>query len=327
VRKIFEAIAAKVNDEPCVTYLGPGSAGHYVKMVHNSIEYGIMQLIAESYDVMKSGLGLSNVEIGSIYAQWNQSRLNSYLIEITAEIFQQREPHTSQPLLDVILDVAKQKGTGIWASEDSLKLRIPMPTINTAVAMRDLSVFKSDRETLSTKLNGPKAHFTGQSETALTQLENALYVSMILTYSQGISLLGAASQTYQYQLNLSAICKIWRGGCIIRSALLDPLAEAYGKQPDLSTLLLDAHFGQEVSNYQQDLRETLLTAMGMGIPVPALSATLSYYDAYRRSWLPANLIQAQRDFFGAHTYERIDEAGSFHTEWGQPVKEQAYAHQ
>jgi len=326
VRPIFEAISAHVNQEPCVAYMGPGSAGHYVKMVHNGIEYGLMQLIAESYDLLKSGLGLGNEEIGKIYSQWNQGRLNGFLMEITAEIFSQQEPKSGKPLLDLILDVAKQKGTGIWASEDSMKLRMPVPTIDTAVAMRDLSVFKKDRETLSKQLTGPQKGYEGDRNALIAQIENALYASMIMTYAQGMSLLRAASQTYNYNLDLSTIAKIWRGGCIIRSALLEPIAQAYRKEPNLSTLLLDEHFKQEISSLQGDLRQSVVKGIELGVPVPALSATLAYYDAYRRVWLPANLIQAQRDYFGAHTYERVDEAGTFHTEWGQTLKEQAYAH-
>jgi 6-phosphogluconate dehydrogenase len=326
VRPVFEAVAAHVGQEPCVAYLGPGSAGHYVKMVHNGIEYGLMQLIAESYDLMKTGLGMSNEEMGQVYARWNQSGLNSFLIEITAEIFKQREPQSGKPLLDLILDVAKQKGTGIWASEDSMKLRMPIPTIDTAVAMRDLSVFKKDREKLSRELIGPEKEDIQDRSVMLRQLENALHACMILTYAQGMSLLRAASQTYGYGLNLSTIARIWRGGCIIRSALLDHIADAYQKEPDLSTLLLDKYFGHEVAVRQRDLRQVVMTAMQLGVPVSAFAVSLSYYDAYRRSWLPANLIQAQRDFFGAHSYERIDEEGIFHTEWGETLKEQAYAH-
>jgi 6-phosphogluconate dehydrogenase len=326
VQHVFEAAAAHVGHEPCVAYLGPGSAGHYVKMVHNGIEYGIMQLIAESYDLMKSGLGMSDDEMGRVYAQWNQAEFNSFLMEITAEIFKQKDPKSGNPLLDLILDVAEQKGTGIWASEDSMKLRMPMPTIDTAVAMRDLSVFKKDRETLSRQLSGPQETFDGDPNTLLKQLENALYASTILTYAQGMSLLRAASQTYNYHLNLSTIAKIWRGGCIIRSALLEPIAEAYQKAPDLSTLLLDRYFAHEISARQKDMRNIVITGVRLGIPVPALSASLAYYDAYRRDWLPANLIQAQRDFFGAHHYERVDEKGIFHTEWGQTLKEQTHAH-
>jgi len=326
VQPIFEAVAAHVGQEPCVAYMGPGSAGHYVKMVHNGIEYGLMQLIAETYDFMKTGLGMSNEEMGQVYARWNQGGLQSYLLEITAEIFTQQESNTGKPLVDLILDVAKQKGTGIWASEDSMKLRMPIPIIDTAVAMRDLSVFKKDREILSKTLPGPKKQAMQDREGLLQQLENALMASMILTYAQGMSLLRAASQTYGYELDLSVIAKIWRGGCIIRSALLDPIAEAYRKAPDLSTLLLDKRFGTEVATRQADLRSIVTTAINLGIPVSAFAVTLGYYDAYRRDWLPANLIQAQRDFFGAHTYERIDEQGTFHTEWGQTLKEQAYAH-
>lgn len=326
IRPVFEAVAAQADSEPCVAYLGPGSAGHYVKMVHNGIEYGLMQLIAESYDLMKTGLGMTNDEMGEVYARWNQSGLNSFLIEITAEVFKQREPQTDKPLLDLVLDVARQKGTGIWASEDSMKLRMPVPTIDTAVAMRDLSVFRKDRETLSRRLTGPEKEDVPDRSIILKQLENALHACMILTYAQGMSLLRAASQTYRYGLNLATIAGIWRGGCIIRSAFLAPIMDAYRTEPDLSTLLLDAYFGQEMAIREHDLRQVVITAMRMGIPVPAFAVSLGYYDAYRRSWLPANLIQAQRDFFGAHTYERVDEEGTFHTEWGETLKEQAYAH-
>lgn len=327
VRPIFEAIAAHVNNEPCVAYMGPGSAGHYVKMVHNGIEYGLMQLIAESYDLMKSGLGLSNSELAQVYERWNQTKLNSFLVEITAEIFKQIDPSSGKEMIDLILDVAKQKGTGIWASQDAMTLGVPVSTLDTAVAMRDLSVFKKDRERLSAKLSGPHDCYPGDRQTLLQQLENALAASMILTYAQGLSLLQAASNTYGYNLNMRAVAKIWRGGCIIRSALLEPIAHAFQKTPSLSILLLDGHFNQELSMRQQDLRNVVMSAIGLGIPVSALSASLGYYDAYRRSWLPSNLIQAQRDFFGAHTYERIDEVGTFHTEWGQTVRGQAYAHQ
>lgn len=324
VRPIFEAIAAQVNNEPCVAYMGPGSAGHYVKMVHNGIEYGLMQLIAESYDLMKSGLGLSNRELAEVYDRWNQTELNSFLIEITAEIFKQTDPSSGAEMIDLILDVAKQKGTGIWSSQDAMTLGVPVPTLDTAVALRDLSVFKKDRECLSAKLLGPKEHYRGERQSLIQQVEHALMASIILTYAQGMSLLHAASKTYSYNLNMRAIAKIWRGGCIIRSALLEPIAHAFQEEPGLSTLLLDGHFCQELSRRQQDLRNIVMTATSLGIPASAFSASLGYYDAYRHSWLPANLIQAQRDFFGAHTYERIDEAGTFHTEWGQTLREQAY---
>lgn len=327
VRPVFEAVAAHVkNEEPCVAYLGPGSSGHYVKMVHNGIEYGLMQLIAESYDLMKVGLGFSNDELAKVYQDWNRVALNSYLMEITAKIFQEKDSGGNKRLIDLIQDVAKQKGTGIWASEDSMKLRMPVPTIDTAVAMRDMSVFKKDRERLAKTLDGPKQSFQGDKQVLLKRLENALYASVILTYAQGMSLLSAASQTYGYNLNLSTIAKIWRGGCIIRSALLEPIAEAYRKSPKLTTLLLDDYFGSEVSSRQEDLREIVIVATGLGIPLTAFSASLGYYDAYRQAQSSANLIQAQRDFFGAHTYERIDEVGTFHTEWGQTIREQAYAH-
>jgi 6-phosphogluconate dehydrogenase len=334
VRAVLEAIAAHVNGEPCVAYMGPDSAGHYVKMVHNGIEYGLMQLIAESYDILKTGLGFDNQRLGRIFSEWNQHGLNSFLIEITAAIFQQKIPEKNVDLIDEIQDITKQKGTGIWASADSMQLRIPIPTIDTAVAMRDLSVFKHDRTQLSQKRQESKSSLDRSTITDLSvdherwtnALENALYASLILTYAQGMSLLRAASEMYHYQLDLKTVAKIWRGGCIIRSSLLDPIAGAYEKNPDLSTLLLDEHFGSELSARQADLRSIITFAIDRSIPVSGLMASLGYYGAYRRAWLPANLIQAQRDYFGAHTYERIDEKGIFHTEWGQTLREQAHAH-
>jgi 6-phosphogluconate dehydrogenase len=317
VRPILEAAAAKVGDDPCVTYLGPNSAGHYVKMVHNGIEYGLMQLIAETYDLMKRGLGLTNDKLHAVYDKWNRGELKSYLMEITANIFLQKDEKTEKKLVDVILDQAKQKGTGKWTSQEALDLQVPTPTIDVAVVMRDLSGYKAERKAAGAVLRGPAPAFKGEKERFISQVEKALYVGMIVTYAQGMALLKQASETNGYGLNLEAVARIWRGGCIIRAALLEDFRAAYQAKSDLPNLLMDSHLAKEVISRQDDLRTVVSIAVKRGIPVPGLMSTLSYYDGYRSAWLPANLIQAQRDYFGAHTYERIDEKGTFHTQWGQ----------
>ncbi len=317
VRPIFEAAAAHVNGEPCVTYLGPGSAGHYVKMVHNGIEYGLMQLIGESYDLMKRGLGLTDDELHAVYDGWNQAELDAYLMEITANIFLHVDEKTGKRLIDVILDAAKQKGTGMWTSQDAMALQVPVPTIDIAVAMRNLSAFESERVAASKALNGPTPTFRGERESFMQQLRNALYAAMIITYAQGMAQLRIASSSYEYDLDLETVARIWRGGCIIRAALLEDIRRAYRTRPDLPNLLMDAHFGQEVVGRQQDLRSVVSSAAELGIPTPGLMVSLAYFDGYRSAWLPANLVQAQRDYFGAHTYERVDEKGVFHTRWEQ----------
>jgi 6-phosphogluconate dehydrogenase len=317
VRAILEAIAAHVDGEPCVTYLGPGSAGHYVKMVHNGIEYGFMQLIAETYDLMKRGLGLSDDELHDVYGRWNEGELESYLVEITSKIFSQKDPETGGPLIDVILDAAKQKGTGKWTSQDAMDLQAPVPTIDVAVTMRNMSAMDPERESASKVISGPEPNFEGDREGWIRRLRKALYASMIVTYAQGMDQLQVASQEYDYDLDLEAVARIWRGGCIIRAALLEKIRAAYKGQPDLPNLLVDPQIGELVETRQQDLRYVASAAAQSGIPAPALMVSLGYFDAYRSAWLPANLIQAQRDFFGSHTYERIDEKGRFHTEWGK----------
>lgn len=315
VRPLFEAIAAKVHGEPCVAYLGPGSAGHYVKMVHNGIEYGLMQLIAETYDVMKRGLNLDDDALHAIYARWNQTELQSYLLEITAQIFRKVDPHTGKRLIDVILDEAAQKGTGMWTSQSALELQVPTPTIDLAVAMRNLSTYKSERTAIARLVNGPSPHFSGEPSLLIQQLSGALYAGMILTYAQGMALLYHASAVYQYGLNLEAVARIWRGGCIIRAALLEEIRAAYQGRQAPSHLLLNPQLARAVMDRQEDLRNVIHVAVELGLPVPGFMASLAYWDAYRSEWLPANLIQAQRDYFGAHTYERIDEKGVFHTRW------------
>jgi 6-phosphogluconate dehydrogenase len=317
VRHILEATAAKVDGEPCVTFLGPNSAGHYVKMVHNGIEYGLMELIAEIYDLMKRGLGLTNDELHTVYDQWNRAELNSYLMEITANIFLQPDDKTDKRLIDAVLDQAKQKGTGKWTSWDAMDLQVGTPTIDVAVVARDLSGYKAEREAASKVLKGPKITFRGDRKAFIGQLKDALYAATIITYAQGMALLKQASNAYGYGLNLEAVARIWRGGCIIRAALLEDIRTAYQKQPGLVNLLVDPHLSKELMARQGDLREVVSVSANLGLPAPGLMVSLAYFDAYRSAWLPANLTQAQRDYFGAHTYERMDEKGVFHTQWGQ----------
>jgi 6-phosphogluconate dehydrogenase len=315
VRPIFEAAAAKVNGEPCVTYLGPGSSGHFVKMVHNGIEYGVMQLIAETYDLMKRGLGLNNDEVHEVYASWNKGELNGYLVEITAQIFTKADEKTGRQLIDEILGNAKQTGTGMWTSQSAMELQVPIPTVDLAVAMRDMSVLAKEREQASAIYRQSIRHFNGDRDTFLTQLGRALFAGLMITYAQGMALLGVASAKYKYQLDLEAVARIWRGGCIIRAALLEDICAAFRAKRDLPNLLLDENLSRKLMEHQEDLRKVVCVASEMGIPAPGLMVSLGYFDAYRSAWLPANLVQAQRDYFGSHTYERIDAKGTFHTEW------------
>ncbi len=329
VQPILEAVSAKVGakSEPCVAYMGNGSAGHYVKMVHNGIEYGIMQLLAETYDVMKTMLGMDNAQIADTFSAWDNGDLSGFLVQISADIFRQKDDKSSGDLVDQIQDMAKQKGTGIWASEDSLQLRVPITIIDTAVALRDLSFFKDDRVALSKILKGPSPDALAgiDKTTMLKTLEHALKAAMILAYAQGMSLMQMASVTYKYELDMVSIAKIWRGGCIIRSTLLEPMAQAFAKDPGVSTLLKTPEFASLMSDLQTDLRTLVQTAAQAGLPIAAYMSALSYYDAYRRSRLPANLVQAQRDYFGAHTYERIDAEGVFHTAWSSTKQEKSHA--
>jgi len=315
VGPILEAAAAQVNGEPCVTYLGPRSAGHYVKMVHNGIEYGLMELIVETYDLFKRGLGLTPAELAPVYDRWNREELNSFLVEITAKIFTRQDDRTGKPLIDQILDKAKQKGTGMWTSWDAMDLQVATPNIDIAVVMRDMSGYKEERQIASQVLAGPSHTFKGNRQDCIGRVKNALYAGMIATYAQGLALLRKASVTYNYDLDLEAVARIWRGGCIIRAALLEDIRAAYKTKATLPNLLLDPHLGKEFMSREADLREVVQMAVALGLPAPGLMATLSYFDAYRSARLPANLIQAQRDFFGAHTYERLDAPGVFHTEW------------
>ena len=315
VRPILEAIAAKVQAIPCVAHLGPGSAGHYVKMVHNGIEYGFMQLIAEAYHLLKQGLGLNNDALSLIFDRWNQTELQAYLIEITARIFRQEDEQSGGRLIDKILDQAGQKGTGMWTSVNALELQVPAPTIDLAVVMRDLSGCRQERQAVSRLLGEDSRPYQGEREGFIAQLGEALYGGLILTYGQGLTLLRKASRTYHYGLDLGEVARIWSGGCIIRAFLLEKILAAYRVQPDLIHPLLDPDLAERMKPCQEALRTVITTAVELGIPVPGLMASLAYYDGLRSPWLPANLIQAQRDYFGAHTYERVDGPGVFHTPW------------
>ena len=318
VQEIFEAIAAKAPEDgkPCVAYLGPRGAGHYVKMVHNGIEYGDMQLIAESYDILQRALGLEAAELAEIFDEWNQGELDSFLIEITAQIFRRIDEQTGRPLVDLVLDKAAQKGTGKWTSQDAMNLGAPIPTINSAVVGRILSSLKEERAAASKVLPASaEAKYTGDKHELIDAVRQALYASMISAYAQGMAMLGMASKEYGYELNLGEIASIWRAGCIIRARFLNRITEAFVRQPDLPNLLLDEELGQAVAERLPAWRHVVQTAVAMGIPAPAFSVSLAYYDAYRSERLPANLIQAQRDFFGAHTYERVDQPGIFHSSW------------
>ncbi|MGD0652894.1 MAG: NADP-dependent phosphogluconate dehydrogenase [Thermoguttaceae bacterium] len=315
VRPMFEAVAAKVHGDPCVTWLGPGSAGHFVKMVHNGIEYAVMQLLAETYDLMKRYLGLNDDELHDVFSAWNNGDLNGYLMEITSHIFSKQDKNTGKRLIDEILDVARQKGTGMWTSQSAMELQVPIPTIDMAVAMRNLSVFEKQRESASAVLQRPVRRFEGDRDTFLKQVRLSLYAGMVLTYSQGFAVLATASDKYEYHLNLEAVARIWRGGCIIRAVLLDDILTAYRNQPGLPNLLLDGELATKVMANQESLRRVVCTAAELGLPALGLMTVLGYLDGYRSAWLPANLIQAQRDYFGAHTYERIDSKGTFHTQW------------
>jgi 6-phosphogluconate dehydrogenase len=315
VRPLLEAVAAKVDGDPCVAYLGPGSAGHFVKTVHNGIEYALMQLLAETYDLMKRGLGLSDDQLRDVYDTWNQGELNGYLVEITTRIFSQVDEKTGRRLIDEILDVGKQNGTGMWTSQSAMELQVPAPTIDLAVAMRDMSVLEKQRETAGEIFKQPIPPIACDRRIFIDQLGHALYAAMIMAYTQGMAVLAAASDKYEYHLDLERVARIWRGGCIIRAALLEDIRMAYRNQPGLPNLLLAPELSKKVMANQRDLRRVVCVAIELGLPAPCFMTALGYFDGYRSAWLPANLIQAQRDYFGAHSYERIDVKGTFHTDW------------
>lgn len=317
VKPIFTAISAKAYGEPCVAYMGPRGAGHYVKMVHNGIEYGDMQLIAEAYDILHRGLGLTNTRLHDVFSDWNHGDLESYLIEITADIFTRNDPETGNAVVDLILDEAQQKGTGMWTSQNALELGAPTPTINAAVESRIISSLRNERLNASRALNGPEPKIAGDPQIITDLVRDALYAAKICSYAQGFGLLKIASQEFGYNLNFSDIARIWRGGCIIRARFLNDIRDAYHRSPELPNLMLDAEFAKAMNDRQAALRKVVALAVEAGIPALAFSSALAYYDAYRSARLPANLTQAQRDYFGAHTYRRIDREGVFHTEWAK----------
>jgi 6-phosphogluconate dehydrogenase len=314
VKPVFEAVSAKYKGEPCVAYLGPKSAGNYVKMVHNGIEYGLMQLTSEIYDLLKKAGGLTNDELHKTYGQWNEGRLQSFLVEITSEIFAQKDDLGSGDLVDKILDKAKQKGTGKWTSQNAMDLGIPVPTIDIAVSMREISALKDERIKADELFDRPTPKAVDKSD-FINKAEQALYFAFIITYAQGMHQLGDASKEYGYELELGEIAKIWRAGCIIRAGLLADITEAYRADEGLQNLLLSPSFAEKVRETVVAARELVAYGATNGIPLPGLSNALTYFDAYTSSRLPLNLIQAQRDYFGSHTYERVDKEGIFHTEW------------
>ncbi|HVS51775.1 MAG TPA: NADP-dependent phosphogluconate dehydrogenase [Opitutaceae bacterium] len=339
---VWNAIAAKVDAKtgkplegaapgkpivggvPCATYIGENGAGHYVKMVHNGIEYGDMQMICEAYALMKGLLGLKAAEMGAIFSEWNQGMLGSFLIEITADILKQKDPVTKKPFVDIVLDTAGQKGTGKWTSTNALDMGVPAPTIAEAVFARCLSAVKEERVAASKILKGPKKKYRGSKKALIDAIRDALYCSKICSYAQGFQLMREAQKEYKWQLNFGEIAQIWRGGCIIRAGFLQKITEAYARKPDLANLLLDPYFNKTVKNAQENWRKVIALAAECGVPAPTFSSALAYYDGYRSARLPANLLQGQRDFFGAHTYERVDQPRGkfFHIDWPEPKRPQ-----
>ncbi len=316
VAPIFKDISAKVEGDPCTTYIGPDGAGHYVKMVHNGIEYGDMQLICEAYFILKHVLGMDADELHTVFSEWNKGELDSYLIEITADIFTKKDEETSNALVDMILDTAGQKGTGKWTSQNALDLGIPLPIITESVFARFISAMKEEWVAASKILNGPQTPaFNGDKDAFIESVRKALYMSKICSYAQGFAQMRAASEVYDWNLQYGEIAMIFRGGCIIRAQFLQRIKDAYDREPGLKNLLLDPYFKDIAENYQTPLREIVAHSVQAGIPVPCFSAALAYYDSYRTAILPANLLQAQRDYFGAHTYQRTDREGTFHTNW------------
>ncbi|HEY2800072.1 MAG TPA: decarboxylating NADP(+)-dependent phosphogluconate dehydrogenase, partial [Chthoniobacterales bacterium] len=316
IAPIYQKIAALVEGEPCCRYMGSDGAGHYVKMVHNGIEYGDMQLICEAYAILSGVLGLTTDELADIFTEWNRGDLDSYLIEITSQIFRKHDAETGKPMIDVILDKAGQKGTGIWTLQSAISQSVVISTINAAVEARVISSHKDDRVAASKVLPAPKVEkFSGNRDDLIAAVHDALYASKIVSYAQGMDLLGAASKEFKWNLNFGDIATIWRGGCIIRAKFLNRIVEAYKRNPNLHNLLLDSYFTDIIAKTQHNWRIAIATAVRQGVAVPAFSASLGYYDSYRQARLSSNLLQAQRDFFGAHTYERVDKPGIFHTDW------------
>ena len=342
LKPIWEAIAAKVDAKtgkpllgatpgqpvtggvPCTTYIGENGAGHYVKMVHNGIEYGDMQMICEAYALMKDLLGLKPAEMGEIFSEWNTGMLDSFLIEITADILKQKDPVSKKAFVDVVLDTAGQKGTGKWTSTNALDMGVAAPTIAEAVFARCISAIKEERVAASKILKGPGKKYRGSKKALIQAIHDALYCSKICSYAQGFQLMRQAQKEYNWKLNFGEIAQIWRGGCIIRAAFLQKITEAYARNPDLANLLLDPYFNKTVKSAQENWRKVIALAAQCGVAIPTFSSALSYYDSYRSARLPANLLQAQRDYFGAHTYERVDQPRGkfFHVDWPEPKRPQ-----
>ncbi len=313
---MLEAIAAKINDVPCTAYMGTGAAGHYVKMVHNGIEYAAMEMIAETYHLLKKHAGLSNEELHTVFATWNKGRLQSFLVEITATIFAEKDDVGEGMLIDKIKDTAKQKGTGAWMSQDAMATGSPIPSIDASVTARILSSMRNDRLVASNIFSDIDISITTDDKlNFIKMVEDALYSAFILTYAQGLSMLKTSSDNYKYHTDLKTVATIWRGGCIIRAAMLEDIMQAYEQEPTLKNILNSDMFIEKIKLSQASLRKIVQLGAQIGIPLPSFSASLNYFDAYKSAWLPANLIQAQRDFFGAHTYERLDKEGVFHTQW------------
>ena len=326
LRPMLEAIAAKTDSGPCVTYVGPDGAGHFVKMVHNGIEYGIMQAIAEAYDLLRRGLDLPADEVAGIFAEWNRGPLESFLVDVAAQVLAARDPDTGNPLVEMILDRAEQKGTGKWTVESALDLGVPTPTITAAIDARLLSGLKGERVRASSRLSSITAgRVTGDARALTAAVHDALRAAMVCSFAQGMSLLRVASGEYAWNVSLREIARIWKGGCIIRARLLDTFMHAFERAPDLPNLLLDADVRRWMSEAERGWRRTVSAAVDAGIPVPSMAASLEYFDSYRSARLPQNLTQAQRDFFGAHTYQRADrpDAGFVHTEWREVIEQSA----
>lgn len=319
IAPMLQAVCAKVNGEPCTAYMGNGAAGHYVKMVHNGIEYAIMQLLSESYHLMKVYGQMSNEEIQQTFDSWNKGRLQSFLMEISAAVFTQPDGLGEGMLIDVILDTAGQKGTGAWTSQDAANVVAAIPSIDAAVSQRIISSYKNQRIEESKLFSAEPTFVTKDKPTFLSNLEQAIYSCYILCYAQGLAMLANASKEYKYDTSITSVASIWRGGCIIRAAMLEKITEAYQSNPDLKNLMADTYFSKELDSSREGFKQVVASALQAGIPVPGMSASLNYYLSFHSAWLPANLIQAQRDFFGAHTYQRNDREGIFHTEWNQTI--------
>jgi len=316
LKPVFDKMAAKTDDGPCSTYIGAGAAGHYVKMVHNGIEYGIMQLLCETYDLLRKAVGMGAGEIRDLYLKWNEGELNSFLMEISATVLGKNDPESGRPLVDFVLDTAEMKGTGKWAAQNALDIGVPIPTLTVAVEGRILSGLKPERVEAAKVLKAPQsAAYTGNREAFLKSLWQGYYLAMLACYAQGLAMLRVASREYGYGLNFAEIARIWKGGCIVRARLLDPIRKAFKKNADLPNLFVDPRFSRIVNRYMPGLRKVAVAAAKCGVPALAYTATLGYLDSYRSEVLPANLLQAQRDYFGAHTYRRVDREGTFHTEW------------